>query len=337
MRKKILALVLLSSLGLLVAGCGTAPVSPGIQSQLSDLCEQYGIQFQMDNISQVITLRYADREAKVIVGSNTVVVDGEKISLSEPLKRRRGAIIVPADFTGKVIQRLAKASGALIRRTFTVVVDAGHGGKDPGALSRNGTKEKDIVLDIARRLKKGLEEKGFRVTMTRDRDEFISLEERTEIATRVKADLFVSIHANSHPSRAVDGVEVYSLRDLESHEKRDPQRLKNQRILFQNLQMKTGDKTLESVIADMLFQHKMAESHLLAGRLVKGTTMSAQANNLGAKRAGFFVLRNTLIPAALVEVGFLTNAREENSLKDPSYRQKIADGLTESLFGYAGR
>ncbi len=336
MFKKNLFYVLAIVCSLWAAGCETIAVAPKGSRDLKVLCDQYNVQWYWDNISQVVNLRAAGREAKALVGSNVVVVQGEKILLSDILRRERGTVIVSEDFLPKVILRLL-GSGTAGRQGYHIVVDAGHGGKDPGAKRRNGTEEKDITLDIARRLKQALEAKGFKVTMTRDRDVFISLEERTEIATRAKADLFVSIHANSSPTRSVDGIEVYALRDLVGSERRDPQRLKNQRLLSKSLTMKSGDASLENIIADMLYNYKMTESQLLATYINKGTSLGAGVASRGVKRAGFHVLRNTLIPAVLVEVGFLTNTQEEMLLRQADYRQKIADGVAASLVSFSAR
>lgn len=317
-------------------GCETVPMAPGASRDLKVLCEQNNVQSYLDNVSQVVNLRGAGREARAMVGSNVVVVDGEKVFLVDILRRERGTVIVPADFLSKVILRLI-GSGTASRAGYHIVVDAGHGGKDPGALGRRGTEEKGIALDIAQRLKRGLVAKGFKVTMTRDRDVFIPLEERTEIATRANADLFVSIHANSSPSRSVDGMEVYALRELEGAEKHDAQRLKNQRLLYGSLKMKSGDASLEAIIADMLYNYKVSDSQLLAAYVNKGTSLGARIQSRGVKLAGFHVLRNTLIPAVLVEVGFLTNSHEELLLRQPDHRQKIADGVVASLVSFSAR
>ncbi len=336
MRIKFLLYLFVGGFLLWFAGCETVPVAPGASRDLKVLCEQYNVQWYLDNVSQVINLRAAGREAKALIDSNVVIVEREKVYLMDNLRRDGGTVIVPEDFLSKVILRLV-GTGALGRQGYHIVVDAGHGGKDPGARSRNGTQEKDITLDISRRLKQSLESRGFKVTMTRDRDVFISLEQRTEIATHAKADLFVSIHANSSPSRSVDGIEVYALRDLDGVEKRDPQRQKNQRMFTRSLAMKSGDVNLEMIIADMLYNYKIAESQLLAAFVNKGTSVGARVNSRGVKRAGFHVLRNTLIPAVLVEVGFLTNSQEEAMLRQADYRQKLADGVAASLVSFSSR
>lgn len=336
MRVKLPIYIFLGALTLWLAGCETVPVKPPAPRELKALCDQYNVQWYLDNVSQVVTLRGAGHEARSLIGSNVVVIDGEKIYLSDSLTREQGAVIVPQDFLAKVILRMTGGT-PFVRQGYHIVIDAGHGGKDPGCKSRGGTEEKNITLDIARRLKQGLEARGFKITMTRDRDVFISLEERTEIATRAKADLFVSIHANSSPNRSTDGIEVYALRDLAGSEKRDPQRQRNQRLLYRTLNMNNGDQSVETIIADLLYSYKLSESNLLASFVNKGTSLGASVASRGVKHAGFHVLRNTLIPAVLVEVGFLTNGQEDALLRKPEYRQKIADGIASGLVGFSSR
>ena len=331
---------LIFALTLSLVGCHTAPPSHISVLYLKDVCTLYNISWQWDSVSQVVTLRKGDKKAEVIVGSDVVILGGEKIYLSESLRRQKGAIIVPADFKSKVIDRLTEQGVSptpafVSKKPFKIIVDAGHGGKDPGTTGRFGTREKDVALDIARRLRDDLQRSGFAVQMTRDRDEFISLEQRTEIASNSDADLFVSVHANSSPSRNVQGVEVYTLRTLEYSEKKEEQRQKNHRLLFNHLAMEQTPSVNE-ILTDMLFNNKCAESPRLASYASRSICREAKADSRGVKRAGFFVLRNTLIPAILVEVGFLSNVGEERLLKTDEYRQKIADGLASSIVTYIG-
>ncbi len=221
-----------------------------------------------------------------------------------------------------------------LKKIQQIVIDPGHGGKDPGAIGVKGLQEKGVVLDIAKRLKKILEHDGVQVKMTRETDEFISLPERTQFASRTKADLFISIHANSSPARSICGMEVFSLSDLGSWERNEVQRKENQRILFNRLAMKAMPAQVQDIVEDMLYCHKQTESDILALKVIDKTTKLAKTKNRGLKYSRFFVLRNTLVPAVLVEVGFLTNPKEEALLNTGAYRQKIADGLAASLLDY---
>ena len=155
------------------------------------------------------------------------------------------------------------------------------------------------------------------------------------MASSVDVNFFVSVHANSSPSRSIDGVEVYTLRTLEYKEKIEEQRQKNHRLMFNRLTMEHSP-SVDTILEDMLFTNKCEESPKLASLAVQGICREAKAGSRGVKRAGFFVLRNTLIPAILVEVGYLSNAKEERLLQSGDYRQKIADGLAASIASYVG-
>jgi N-acetylmuramoyl-L-alanine amidase len=157
-----------------------------------------------------------------MIGSKLVLIGTTKqVILSSAVERKYNTVIVPPDFLRKVFgrepskieegQRPHLAGGKFLK----VMIDAGHGGKDPGAMGVGGVIEKDIVFDIAQRLKSDLSAMGFQVLMTRDTDNFISLQERTAMATRQKADLFLSIHANATKSRKTRGLEIYYSRKID--------------------------------------------------------------------------------------------------------------------------
>lgn len=321
-------------------GCATAPEAiPLTQGlNLKDFCASNDIHCRWDNLTTTIHLKKGDFEASALIGSPLVLINGEKVSLSENISLQKSTILVPLDFKNLVVQRLI-TKPVVKQRKFKaaqeIILDAGHGGKDPGALGKTGTQEKDIVLDITRRVKWILERKGIKVRMTRAKDEFISLMERTEIASRYpRADLFVSIHANASPVRSVSGLEVFSANDLDHLEKQEEQRMKNHKIFFKHLAVKEGDPKIQAIIADMLYTHKQAESPQVSRFVGQKTARLADIDNYNNKYARFFVLRNTLIPAILVEVGFLSNPKEERLLKTSSYRQKIAHALAKSITDY---
>ncbi|MEI7999101.1 MAG: N-acetylmuramoyl-L-alanine amidase, partial [Candidatus Omnitrophota bacterium] len=219
-------------------------------------------------------------------------------------------------------------------KVHTVIIDPGHGGKDPGAKGYAGVREKDVVLDIGKRLKELLSDAGLKVVMTRDSDEFISLNGRTEIATKAEADLFISIHANSNPARRTRGVEVYYVK---THDKRDldeEQRLKNEKLFLKSLHA-TNSIMVRNIVADMMYQLKIAESARLAMRIVHDTSSEIEIPNRGARHSRFFVVRNTLMPAVLIETGFLTNKQEEKKLNTSEYREKLAESIARSILTYA--
>ncbi len=327
----------------MISGCATVPKRPPVgvkkEADLKDICARNNVVWQWDQVSQVVTLKYRGLKAQVLVGSDLVLIGEKRIVLSKPVRTVRSSIIVPADFQSKVIDRLRQKAtlqkGYRISKIRKIVIDAGHGGKDPGAIGRTGSWEKEIVLDISKRLTKILKARGFKVVMTRKNDKFIPLEGRSEIASRANADLFVSVHANSSPARSVYGLEVYSSKNLSFIDKIASQRRLNENLMFKNLAIKKGAPDVEKIVSDMLYTHKQTESRVLAKYVAKQTAKFAKTKNRGAKTARFNVLRNTLIPAVLVEVGFLTNPKEERLLKTSAYRQKVANSLARSITDYA--
>lgn len=331
------------SLALVASGCATVPRRGDFRNRiyLKDLCDRYAIAWQWDHISQAVDLKLDGTGIRLLVGSNLLLLGKEPVKLNSPVFIDQSSVILPYDFKAKVMDRFAQRFSEkaprpprVFKKLREVVIDAGHGGKDPGALGVLGLKEKTVVLDVALRLKKLLEAAGVKVTMTRQDDTFISLEERTAIASRSSADLFISIHANASPARGVHGVEVYCLRDLGTLEKNEARRQANHALMFKNLSMKKGSLSLEDIVADMLYTHKQSVSPALAADLASRVAQSARTQDRGDKQSRFFVLRNTLIPAVLAEIGFVTNPKEGRLLKTDDYRQKIAEGLAKGLLGY---
>ena len=328
----------------LIGGCAGLPPRPPAPAgiALQDICKQYNIQWQFDSVTQVITLEYKNHKARALVGSPVVLMGQEKIFLSAPVRRQNSAIAVPDDFESKVVGPFGAArsvlgfTGQLANlKVRTIILDPGHGGKDPGTHGYSGIKEKEVVLDVARRLKNLLSESGLKVIMTRDSDTFISLNERTEIATRSNADLFVSIHANFMPNnRRIHGVEVYFVRTNDSRDLDEDQRRKNERMFIRRLNA-ASKSVLQSIVADMMYQLKTAQSAKLAMRIAHDASSDLDTPNRGARHCRYFVVRNTLVPSVLVETGYLSNKAEEKKLNSSPYRQKIAESLARSILVYA--
>jgi N-acetylmuramoyl-L-alanine amidase len=217
-----------------------------------------------------------------------------------------------------------------------VVLDPGHGGEDPGALGRRGTREKVVVMDVARRLKKKLEKQGFEVILTRDSDQFVSLADRSKCGNGRKADLFVSIHANWSPNRAACGLETYFL----SEAKTDWERAVAAR---ENAAFQTGDSSsafdasgdVGLILADLAQNEYLVESSELAARIQEKTVPYARIKDRGVRQANFYVLRNNFMPAVLVECGFLSNKSEEKLLRQMDHRERLAEGISRGIIEFA--
>jgi N-acetylmuramoyl-L-alanine amidase len=226
---------------------------------------------------------------------------------------------------------LTRALGLKVNR---IVIDAGHGGHDQGTIGPNGVLEKDIVLDVALRVAKLVQSRlGAEVVLTRSDDTFIPLQERTAIANARKADLFLSIHANSSPSPVVAGTETFFLNFTNSPGALDVASRENS-----GAEKSVGE--LRDLIQSITLNDKIAESQTFAQTIQNSLSLQAgksniAAKNRGVKRAPFVVLIGASMPSVLAEIGFLTNARDEANLAKPEYRQKIAEALFKGLSQYS--
>jgi N-acetylmuramoyl-L-alanine amidase len=230
--------------------------------------------------------------------------------------------------TGKL--SLAQQLGLGVRK---IIVDPGHGGKDPGA-SAFGLKEKDIVLTIARELAPILaEQTGAEVILTRDTDVFIPLEERTAIANTNDADLFISLHINAHPSPKVHGLETYYL-NLSTNA--EAMRV----AAFENATSTHQMSDLQDILSDIMKNSKINESSRLAGfvhnSLCNGIegVQKTKFKNLGVKQAPFYVLIGAEMPAILIEIAFITNPMDSDNLNTKAFLEIIADDIVAGVQNY---
>jgi N-acetylmuramoyl-L-alanine amidase len=238
---------------------------------------------------------------------------------------------LPAKHSSDGDRSLTRVLGLKLAR---VVLDPGHGGHDMGTHGPSGLSEKDVVLDVAQRLGSLIEERmGSEVIYTRTEDTFIPLEERTAIANQHKADLFLSIHANSSPYRSAAGVETYILNFTTSKtalEVAARENASSERSVFD----------LKETLNKIALKDKIDESREFASRLqtslwsISGK-QNAAAQNRGVKKAPFVVLIGAQMPSVLAEIGFLTNAGDEAALRKNEQRQKIAEALYKGIASYA--
>ncbi len=260
-----------------------------------------------------------------------VVLDLEKIkdykmiTLEDPVR-----III--DVFGASPQQLTSSNKR-------IVIDPGHGGHDPGAIGPKKLCEKDVVLDIALKLKKILSIDGFEVFLTRDKDVFIPLPQRTAIANSKNADLFVSIHANASPSRDAKGIETYFLNWSDDIESMKVAARENQISLKKMKEMKNEADFLDVELASLKRDHKRDESNKLANyvqlSMVNGLADKfPRVVDLKVKWAMFYVLFGARMPSVLAEVSFISNPLEEKLLSKESYREEIAKSIASGIAKY---
>lgn len=214
-----------------------------------------------------------------------------------------------------------------------IVIDPGHGGKDPGAVGKRGLKEKDVTLKIAKALEKRLRRKSrAKIVLTRKRDRFIPLEERTAIANTARADIFVSIHVNASPNRKASGVETYYL-DV-SNDKRSIQVAARENSASAKA---TGD--LQYILRDLMRTANRHESSALATHIQDSLVSKLKKkyrgiSGNGVKGAPFYVLVRTNMPSILVEVSFISNPKTEKRLKTQKYIDEIAAGIADGVLSF---
>ena len=215
----------------------------------------------------------------------------------------------------------------------TVILDAGHGGKDPGGLGKYGTKEKDVVLDITRRVGRLLESNsGIKVVYTRDEDVFVPLIDRTKIANDNNGKIFVSIHTNSNKNRKIQGFETYLMSPGNSEDAIEVASRENSVIKMEEKVSEYKNLQGESLIMATMTQSSfLKESENLAAQIQIELDKKLDTPNRGVKQAGFYVLVGASMPNVLVEVGFLSNPNEEKRLKQDSYKDKIAEAIYKGI------
>lgn len=337
----------------LISGCATLPVKENLPTYslngttyyvLASLCEAKGISLRYDTFSRTASLFKDNHIINLMVSDNLVLVDKRAVLLSHPVDIYQGEIVVPAKFKTEILDNLFKPAKAVVSRRSSslaltikkVVIDAGHGGHDPGAIGRTGLKEKDVNLDIARRLANKLKEDGVEVIMTRNSDKFIPLGTRVNIANNAKADLFISIHANASRTRNLYGFEVYYVSPSVSDTTRASYAAKNAYLNLDSACFAGQSQNLKAILWDMIYTHNRAESIELSRAICRSAVDHLNVKVLGVKDARFEVLRGARMPAILVEVGFLSNTKEEGLLKNSYYREKISKSIREGLCNYAG-
>ena len=250
---------------------------------------------------------------------------------SQPKPRPRPEQEPAAPITGTkplVPESLTREFGLTAK---AIVIDPGHGGKDPGAFGGNTRKERTIVLSISKKLREILTQRGYTVLMTRDTNRFIPLKERTAFAIQHKADLFLSIHANGSESPKAKGIETYYL-DVASTDKASE-------IIAarENADSGYSIQELEKLLKGIIQESKSEDSRRLAGYIQQALVQATGAIDRGVKHARFVVLIGTNVPAVLIETGFVSNPTEGRKLTTPAYQHKIATAIAEGVDRFLGK
>lgn len=271
-------------------------------------------------------------------GSHWVLIDGKPYNLPLPIESRDDNLFLPIS---KLSLLLSSGFGLQTdigdnqikiyegRRIIeTIVIDPGHGGRDPGAVGLNKTLEKDIVLEIALMTARKLEKAGINCILTRDTDIFIPLMERTQIANQSGADLFVSIHLNAYTNRDVNGAEVFFLSPARTDWERAVEARENSVIEFEERPL---GEDLETILWDLAQTEHLSESKRLSAYILESILKKTKVESRGVKQANFFVLRGAYMPSVLVEVDFLSHPKLEKRFNCPDFQRKAALGITDGI------
>ncbi|MBQ8250764.1 MAG: N-acetylmuramoyl-L-alanine amidase [Alphaproteobacteria bacterium] len=216
-----------------------------------------------------------------------------------------------------------------------VMLDAGHGGQDPGAISKAGRYEKDLTLKMAKETKKLLENAGYKVVLSRDRDIFISLRGRVKKAHEAKADLFISIHADSAKNTSARGLSIYTISEKASDKEAAAlAERENKSDILLGMDLDDYQQEVSSVLIDLAKQDTMKESRRYADLVVKEMQRTVQLLPNAHRFAGFAVLKSPNIPSVLLEMGYMSNKKEEREMQKSSYRKKLGQALVRAVNAY---
>lgn len=285
----------------------------------------------------ISSIRVGDRE-----GTLRVVIDLDtKVSYkhftlrpNEVYGDRLVVDIHPLD-QPKSIERKPKAAK---KTDFLVVIDAGHGGEDPGAIGARKTYEKHLVLEISKKLEKYLDaQPGIRADLTRTGDYYIPLRRRTRIAIEKNADLFISIHADAFTKRSAHGVSVFALsnKGATSERARVIANKENSADMLGGENLSDKDDTLVEVLADLALDKQIERSLDIGAKVRMRLSSIARMHGNNVEQAGFVVLKSPQIPSLLIEVGFISNPAEEKKLKTGSYQDRLVKGIGNAVVQFA--
>jgi len=219
----------------------------------------------------------------------------------------------------------------------TIIIDAGHGGIDPGATTRGGLSEKNITLAMAKELKRQLEASGrYKVKLTRDRDTYLRLHQRVNFAREHKGDLFISLHADSLKKSSVRGASIYTLSENASDAQTERLAMRENRAdLIAGIDLSAEDELVVNILVDLTMRDTMNQSNFLANTLVDSLrARSIKTLENPHRSAGFAVLKAPDVPSILIEMGFMSNGTDAKMLSSSTFRQKLAKALTASIDAY---
>lgn len=290
---------------------------------LASFAKAYGLAESWNFKTKIVTIQSPQAKISFRAGSEYVLVNGKIMRMPAQAKMMNGQMLIPFQFGLQIfksnlspntnlkppptLNKLPPQQNYFAKQSFSVLLDPGHGGHDIGARGRKGFDENDINLDITKRVRDKLINRGIKVSMTRTQDQYVTLWKRIALANTANSNLFVSIHTNAAKSKTVNGAEIFYYGGANKSQ--------------------NGANYKQNLSKSYRFA-KLVQWHL---------SKDVKIKSRGVKSARYFVLKNARVPAILIEVGFITHAWEGNKLFTPSYRNEIAQAIVESILDYKGR
>lgn len=354
--RAVLTAVLAGLLSLVVAGPATAQPRPGAED--GTLPSELAAEVQRHRgypvapvsalagsaLSEVevggarVRAQLGDRPIELLAESPFYRIGGNVRQLPNAPYREAGEFWIPVEALSGATAGSASAAAAGRRAgPWRVVIDPGHGGRDPGARGPRGTREKDVVLAVARKLQDRLaQEADIEASLTRTGDEFLALAERSRIAVERGADLFLSIHANSSRARRARGFETFFLGEARTEESRQVAMRENAAVQYQQDSEWSSEEQVAYILASADQRAYVQESNYLAGYIQNQLRPRHSGPDRGVKQAGFYVLMGASgsMPAVLVETGFISNPSGERLLTSTRGQERIAAGVAEAVIRY---
>jgi len=314
--------------------------------ELEEFCSVFKAVCKQDRTDNRLYLNIYDEQFIFLERSSYYTLKAVSYNMNYPLQRKGERLYLPSTFVNEHLHTHFPAQVKLKGNTLqiskpidnsvkTIVLDPGHGGKDPGAVGRKlRANEKDINLAVAQKLKVLLEkELGITVLLTREDDRFVSLYDRTRFANEKKADLFISIHSNSSKSTSSKGIETYYLSTAQTSDARAVEALENAVVeRFEGgSEAKKKYYDLDFILSDLLQTENLEHSNNMATSVHQNLVMGTQGIDRGVRQANFYVLRGAYMPSILVELGFISNAEEEQLLVNEEYQERLARTIFEGI------
>lgn len=289
---------------------------------LNSLSDSSGFLYRWDPLLKNAMVSGSKGAIKFHIGSEYILDGGNIVKLDGKVRILNGSVLAPLSVEPYLTGLMGEKTFVPTHRIRKIVIDAGHGGQDFGAISPWGVKEKDLTLQIANQIRERLERAGLQVVMTRDADVYVPLSERAYTTNKEKADLFVSVHANASSANSLKGFEVYYLSEA----------VDDVALAVSRSEDASGE--LQAVLWDLKESENRRQSIRVANAVTAAVQHAVEISNSRIRAAKFYVLKWTDCPSVLVETGYLTNREDEKRLESGTYQEDLAQGVARGILDY---